>query len=127
MHHGTVEAMTNADAVRQADVVLLTFPCPTSPQMIANFAHQLGDCSNKVVIDVTNPVGPDMKIKYQGGMTSAGEEFAHALGNAKVYKAFNTIGAQHMKNPLFAGRYAQMMFAGPSGGSKALVERVITG
>jgi len=123
---GSVEASTNSEAVKVAKVVILTFPCAYSAKMVADFAAQLGDTTGKVVIDATNPFGPKFGLELDG-IDSAGEEFAKVLPGAAVYKAFNTIGVTHMADPMFRGKAAQLLFAGPADEHQRVVEKVISG
>jgi len=122
---GSVEASTNSEAVKVAKVVILTFPCAYSAKMVADFAAQLGDTTGKVVIDATNPFGPKFGLELDG-IDSAGEEFAKVLPGAAVYKAFNTIGVTHMADPMFRGKAAQLLFAGPADEHQRVVEKVIS-
>jgi len=56
--------------------------------------RSLGDLHGKVVIDITNPLTADYMGLTLGHTTSAAEEIAAAVPEAKVVKAFNTVFAQ---------------------------------
>ncbi|KAG7373422.1 coenzyme F420-dependent NADP oxidoreductase [Nitzschia inconspicua] len=97
-------------ALKSANVVILATPSVHTDEAIKELAASLGDMTDKVVIDATNPLTefPDgLQIRWKQG-TSGGEVLAEALPTAKVYKSFNTVGVEHMKSAL--GK--DMMFAG---------------
>ncbi|GAB4817922.1 hypothetical protein N2152v2_004968 [Parachlorella kessleri] len=74
------------------------------------------DAVGKVLVDVTNPFSSDLSVRWKEG-TSAAEVLQQTLPGTYVYKAFNTIGVEHMAHPngeLIAGKRLSMMFAGPA-------------
>jgi 8-hydroxy-5-deazaflavin:NADPH oxidoreductase len=97
-------------ALKSANVVILATPSVHTDDDIKKLAASLGDMTDKIVIDATNPLSefPDgLQVRWKQG-TSGGEVLAEALPTAKVYKAFNTLGVEHMKYAF--GK--DMMFAG---------------
>lgn len=84
-----VQASDVANAVAQADVVILAVPYDA----IADLARQ-ADFAGKTVVDLSNPVTEDFSGIQLGFETSAAEEIAQLLSGAKVVKAFNTVFAQ---------------------------------
>lgn len=93
---GAQSANTPADAVADADVVILAIPFVAAADEVS---REIRDrVAGKTVIDVTNPMKPD----YSGLATedsSAAEEFQKRLPGANVVKAFNTIFATNQANP----------------------------
>jgi predicted dinucleotide-binding enzyme len=66
--------------------------------------------AGKVVIDVTNPLKPDMSGLFTEG-TSIAEELAQILTDAKVVKGFNTLFGSVQANPQTHGTTVDALFA----------------
>ncbi|MZI96091.1 F420-dependent NADP oxidoreductase [Vibrio sp. CAIM 722] len=112
-----ISAVSIADAVKGADVVILATPY----EAISNLASSI-DFSGKVVVDVTNPVKADFSGLSIGFDTSAAEEIQTLLPKAKVVKAFNTVFAQVYEQGLeFAGNKAQTFVAADDDAAKQTV------
>jgi predicted dinucleotide-binding enzyme len=80
--------------------------------------------ANKVVIDATNPlvVKPNSPPGLALGYTdSAGEQVQRWLMDARVVKAFNTIGNAHMIKPSFPGGPPDHFICGNDDGAKKVV------
>jgi 8-hydroxy-5-deazaflavin:NADPH oxidoreductase len=84
--------------------------------------------AGKVVIDATNPLdfshGPPPRLAISGH-DSLGEHIQRAVPDAKVVKAFNTIGNAYFANPNFAEGRATMFIAGDDEGAKATVGEIL--
>jgi 8-hydroxy-5-deazaflavin:NADPH oxidoreductase len=80
--------------------------------------------SGKVVIDAMNPLDfsggfpPKLSIT---GEDSLGERVQRALPEARVVKAFNTIGNQYFVNPQFSDGQPTMLIAGDDDQAKGTV------
>ena len=112
-----ISAVSIADAVKGADVVILATPY----EAVSNLASSI-DFSGKVVVDVTNPVKADFSGLSIGFDTSAAEEIQTLLPKAKVVKAFNTVFAQVYEQGLeFAGNKAQTFVAADDDAAKQTV------
>lgn len=87
----------------------------------ANFA-------GKVVVDTTNPLKfeegkmPELSL---GLDDSAGEEVQRLLPDAKVVKAFNSVGNAHMVDPSFPGGPPSMFIAGNDDAAKRTVADIL--
>ena len=87
-----------------------------------------GNFSGKVVIDATNPLDfsggfpPKLAIS---GEDSLGERVQRALPDAKVVKAFNTIGNQYFVDPSFPEGKPTMLIAGDDEAAKRTVGEVL--
>ena len=114
---GKARAASVKEAAAQAEVVLLAVPWGATQDAI----KAAGNLGGKIVIDATNPLKPDLSGLALGHTTSAGEEVARWAAGAKVVKAFNTIGAQHMANPRFGGQSASMFICGDDAAAKKTV------
>lgn len=114
---------TPAEAAAQADVVLLAVPWSSVPDAL----KQAGDLKNKVVIDCTNPLRPDLSGLALGHTTSAAEEIEKMASGARIVKAFNTAFAQVYQegNRLFGSRMATMLYCGDDADAKAAAARLI--
>jgi len=95
-------------AVGEADVVILAVPHPQT----ANALGEAGPLTGKVLIDITNPVGPERSLAI-GLTTSAAEEVQKLISQARVVKAFNTIFADVLDLHLTdADTPPQVLYAG---------------
>ncbi|GLC35776.1 hypothetical protein PLESTB_000493000 [Pleodorina starrii] len=116
------------EAVKASDVVILAVPGSNDDAGIQAIASSLGaDVKGKVLIDATNPLTPYPGLEVRWTGKSGGEVLADALPDTHVFKAFNTIGTNHMAQAdgsSLCGEQLSMMFAGGPGG-RDLAEEVI--
>jgi predicted dinucleotide-binding enzyme len=113
---GDVRLASVRDAAKDAEVVALATPYAANPAAIA----AAGDLSGKILIDVTNPIGPNFSLAV-GFNTSGAEEVAKLAPRAKVYKAMNQVGFEVMANPSFAAGKPVMFVAGDDAAGKKVV------
>ena len=83
-------AASPADAVRDADVVVLTVLW----RHVSGVLRSAGNLRGKVLIDCTNPLTPSDDALAVGHRTSGAEIIARRARGARVVKAFNTIPAE---------------------------------
>jgi hypothetical protein len=94
-------AGTNARAVRpdeiarDADLLILATPYAAAVEAL----RAAGSLRGKTVVDITNPLKPDMSGLSVGYTSSAAEEIQQAVPDAHVVKAFNTIFAHVLGRP----------------------------
>ena len=85
--------------------------------------------AGKVVIDATNPLvlAPGAPPALALGHTdSGGEQVQRWLPEARVVKAFNTVGNAHMVKPQFPGGPPDMFICGNDAAAKADVTNILT-
>ncbi len=116
---GTV--MSIADAAARADIVVLT----TSWAGAEDTLRAAGDLAGKVLVDVTNPIGPGMVLTH-GTTDSGAEQVARWSPGARVVKAFNSIGMEVMANPLFGDAHAVLWLCGDDAAACDDVMRLAT-
>lgn len=103
----------------EADVVVLTMPWPAVNEVVSGL-----QLSGKVVVDVTNPLLPDLSGLEVGTTTSAAELVAQRAKGARVVKAFNTVGFNVMAHPQFRDGSAVMFYCGDDAKAKKTVHQL---
>jgi 8-hydroxy-5-deazaflavin:NADPH oxidoreductase len=106
-----------ADAASFGDVIVLAIPWGAVKDALA----ATGPLAGKTVIDCINPLLPDLSGLALGTTTSAAEEIAKLIPQAKVVKCFNTLGQANFAHPMFGDQRASMFFAGDDAGAKLIV------
>ncbi|MDB4909362.1 MAG: 8-hydroxy-5-deazaflavin:NADPH oxidoreductase [Gemmatimonadetes bacterium] len=109
-----------AEVAAFGDVIILAIPWNAAKDAIA----AAGSLAGKTVIDCINPVLPDLSGLALGTTTSAAEEIARLIPEAKVVKCFNTLGHTNLANPMFGDQKASMLFAGDDAGAKLIVSEL---
>lgn len=108
-------------ALNGADVVVLAVPWAAVSELLP----QLSGWDGKVLIDATNPIAPGLRSAAEAGRSGAQLVAALAPG-ARVVKAFNTTGAENMRNPIYHGEPTTMFIAGDDGAARATVAQLAT-
>lgn len=108
-------------AVKMADIVILATPYPSINETL----KAAGNLSNKVLIDISNPITPDFKGLMIGHTTSAAEEIQKLAPHAKVVKAFNTIFAQLLPAEARENKTLQVLIAADDATAKAEVSALV--
>jgi 8-hydroxy-5-deazaflavin:NADPH oxidoreductase len=92
--HGRVEAVSVDEAVGRADVLVVAVWLDDFREFISQYGGRL---AGKVIVDPSNPVGPDGSGGYRkviGAQDSAGQILAGLLpAGARLVKAFGTLSA----------------------------------
>jgi predicted dinucleotide-binding enzyme len=121
-----VQAGTFAQAAAHGELLVLAVLGNAADAVIADAGAE--NFSGKVVIDAMNPLDfsggfpPKLSIS---GEDSLGEHVQRELPDAKVVKAFNTIGHPYFVEPSFSGGQPTMLIAGDDESAKGLVRDVL--
>jgi predicted dinucleotide-binding enzyme len=121
-----IEAGTFAAAAAYGELVVLAVLGNAAEQAIAGAGRE--NFSGKVVIDAMNPLDfsggfpPKLSI---AGEDSLGERVQHTLPEARVVKAFNTIGSPYFVDPSFSEGHPTMLIAGNDADAKRTVTDVL--
>ena len=121
-----IEAGTFAEAAAYGDLLVLAVLGNAAEAAIAAAGPE--NFNGKVVIDAMNPLDfsggfpPKLSIT---GEDSLGERIQRKLPDAKVVKAFNTIGSPYFVDPSFSEGRPTMLIAGDDEGAKRTVADVL--
>jgi predicted dinucleotide-binding enzyme len=121
-----IKAGTFAGAAAHGELLVLAVLGNAADQVIADAGAE--NFSGKVLIDAMNPLDfsggfpPKLSIS---GEDSLGERVQAALPEARVVKAFNTIGSPYFVDPSFSEGVPTMLIAGNDEGAKATVRDVL--
>jgi 8-hydroxy-5-deazaflavin:NADPH oxidoreductase len=121
-----IAAGTFARAAAHGELLVLAVLGNAAEEAIADAGRE--NFSGKVVIDAMNPLDfsggfpPKLSIT---GEDSLGERVQRALPDAKVVKAFNTIGNQYFVDPSFSEGQPTMLIAGEDEEAKRTVGDVL--
>ncbi len=117
------KAGSPSEAVSSGDIILLS----VGYGMIREALAAAGPIKDKIIIDCTNPVKPDLSGLSVGLTTSAAEEIAGLVPGCRVVKAFNTAFAEvyHSETRLYGSRMPSMFYCGDDEGAKTTVSRLI--
>ncbi len=107
----------------QSDILLLAVPWSEVSAALA----EAGPLDNRIVIDCTNPLKPDLSGLAVGHATSGAEEIAKMAPGARIVKAFNTAFAQvyQEQSRLFGSRRVTMFYCGDEPEARAVVAKLI--
>jgi len=121
-----IKAATFADTAAHGELVVLAVLGDAAEQAIAEAGPD--NFAGKVVIDAMNPLDfsggfpPKLSIC---GEDSLGERVQRALPDARVVKAFNTIGNPYFVDPSFTEGQPTMLIAGNDDDAKRTVADVV--
>lgn len=117
-----------ADAIKEADVVIPAIYFNSLKDFFKTYAAEL---DGKIIVDVSNPIAPDGNGGFKK-IIGENESSAKILSelvpkNAKLVKAFGTLGAGSLTSEAFAQPEKKVLFyASDSINSNSKVEELIT-
>ncbi|GGY78712.1 DNA-binding protein [Cellvibrio zantedeschiae] len=125
--HPTAKALSANDAADFGDLLVLSVKGDVAETVLAGVQHQL---SGKVVIDTTNPISDAPPVKgvlqfFTGPNDSLGERLQARFPQARIVKAFNSVGSGLMVDPQFADGKPTMFVAGNDTAAKADVGEIL--
>lgn len=109
------------EACWEADIVLMAVPYEAEREVAEKIREVT---TQKVVIDVSNPINETYDHLITAPGTSAAEELQKALPNSKVVKAFNTIFSTDITQPNKEGREIKTFIAGNDGEAVQVVSEI---
>jgi predicted dinucleotide-binding enzyme len=120
---GGVRAVPQQQLAESVDLLIAATPYAQQAKALG----ATGKIDGKAVIEISNPLKPDMSGLAVGHTTSAAEEVAKAAPRARIVKAFNTIFAQLLSERPAAARGArvQVFYAGDDAAAKATARSLI--
>lgn len=118
--HGASAAVP-AEAVRDADIVLVAVPWAAAETVVLG----LGDLSGKIIIDPINPrVVNDEGFADYPSHVSIAEHIQSLAPNAHVVKAFSSISADTMIDPTLVDHPLTIPLVGNNAEAKAVVAEI---
>lgn len=116
---GKADAKREQEAAQGAEVVVLAVPWDVTESVVKG----LDDLAGKTLIDATNPIGPGLQLEV--GKDNSGAELVQQWAlTARVVKAFNSTGAENMRNPIYAGEPTTMFICGDDAAAKAVAKKL---
>jgi len=90
-------------AIAQGEIIVFAVPATVVEPIVQANASEL---NGKILIDATNDFGP--------GLMSSIATLVHHAPNAKVFRAFNSLGWENFAHPNFDGEAADLFYCGSS-------------
>lgn len=117
-----------ADAIKSADVIIPAIYFNALKEFFQTYSKEL---EGKIIVDVSNPIAPDGNGGFRkiiGQNESSGNILSGMVPqNAKLIKAFGTLGAASLSNAAFDNSGRKVLFyASDSTNSNQIIEVLIT-
>jgi len=118
--------VTPAEAVRDADAVLLATPWNAVADALREAGVDDGTLDGVALLDATNPLAAGLALAVGPNGESGAEQVQALVPNARVVKVFNTTGFNNMQNPSYGGGPTVMFYAGNDGAAKRVAHELAT-
>lgn len=121
--NGALRVAAGKDAVRDAEVVFLATPFQANEAALKAVAEEI---RGKILVDCTNPVGPNLSHGLNN--VQSGSEMVQALApDTKVVKAFTIYGFENFEESAYPGYNVKpvMMYCGKDAAAKQIVDTLI--
>lgn len=112
----TTHVLPIQEAVRQAEVVLISTPATAAVEV----AQSLGDTTGKVILDAMNIV----KGRGPQGYSTTAQAILDHTASREVIKCFNTTGYNNMKDPVYGEHALDLFMAGDSERGKTIARQL---
>ena len=109
------------DAVDQSEIIVLATPWSSTQQAIESLGTSI---QNKILVDCTNPLKPNLAGLEHCGETSGAEQVAKWAAGAVVVKSFNTTGYNIMSSPEINGQKTAMFVASDNENARKAVAKL---
>lgn len=107
------------ETVAFGDVIVFAVPWTSVEETILI----AGNLTDKILIDPTNPLTPDLKgLALEN--TSAAETISNLAKSTRVVKAFNMIGAKTLNNLIYDSQRADLFICGDDSHAKQIVREL---
>ena len=107
------------ETVAFGDVIVFAVPWTSVEETILI----AGNLTDKILIDPTNPLTPDLKgLALEN--TSAAETISNLAKSTRVVKAFNMIGAKTLNNLIYDSQRADLFICGDDSHAKQIVRQL---
>jgi 8-hydroxy-5-deazaflavin:NADPH oxidoreductase len=103
-----------SSAIRYSEVVLFSVPWKTVPEVAQANAESL---NGKLLIDATN--------NFAGSVINNLIALRDAAPDARIYRAFNSLGWEVFANPVINGHTVDMFYSGPDGETRDSIHKLI--
>jgi 8-hydroxy-5-deazaflavin:NADPH oxidoreductase len=110
-------AASNREAVQDADMVVLAVPSKAVAAVVEDLDDLFGEA---IVVDPTNPSGVDREEILRGSASLA-EAILVLVPGTRVVKAFNTVFASRLNDPVVNGVPLDGFYAGDDPAAKRVV------
>ncbi|MET7898784.1 NADPH-dependent F420 reductase [Streptomyces mirabilis] len=119
-----ITGLTNAEAARRSDIVIITVPWDGHAAILSELRE---DLVGKLVIDSVNPLGFDSKGAYaiRPPEGSAAEQAAVLLPNSRVTAAFHHLSAALLTDPQIEAIDTDVMVLGENRADTDMVQALI--